>query len=87
MLNNKRRPAGDRTALRSLAASKIPTEIRAKLQTRPRLLGTLRPGTRLAVAADLTSPGEWIRMDTVEGWLARPPGPIGKRPAIFLLLA
>lgn len=46
-----------------------------------------RPATRLCVCAELTAPGEWIRMDTVEGWRARPAAPIGKRPAIFLLLA
>lgn len=42
--------------------------------------------TRLAVAADLTGPTEWIRMDTVSGWKAKPAA-VGKRPAIFLLLA
>ena len=50
------------------------------------LLQACRPGTRLAVAAELTSPGERIRMDRIEGWKARPET-IGKRPAIFLLLA
>ena len=44
-----------------------------------------RPSTRLAVAAELTSPREWIRMDRVEHWKAKP-ATIGKRPAIFLLL-
>lgn len=51
------------------------------------LLATCNAGTRIAVAADLTAPGEWIRMDAVEGWRVRPAEPIGKRPAIFLLLA
>ena len=50
------------------------------------LLKTCRPGTRLAVAADLTAPGEWIRSDAIEAWRERPAA-IGKRPAIFLLLA
>ncbi|HLX21741.1 MAG TPA: SAM-dependent methyltransferase [Usitatibacter sp.] len=50
------------------------------------LLQSCRPGTRIAVAAELTSPREWIRMDTVEKWRAAPET-IGKRPAIFLLLA
>ncbi len=50
------------------------------------LLQSCRPGTRIAVAAELTSPREWIRMDTVEKWRADP-ATIGKRPAIFLLLA
>jgi 16S rRNA (cytidine1402-2'-O)-methyltransferase len=50
------------------------------------LLQSCRPATRIAVAAELTSPREWIRMDTVERWRANP-ATIGKRPAIFLLLA
>jgi 16S rRNA (cytidine1402-2'-O)-methyltransferase len=45
-----------------------------------------RPGTRLAVAADLTSAREWVVMDTVAGWKGRA-ATLGKRPAIFLLLA
>jgi 16S rRNA (cytidine1402-2'-O)-methyltransferase len=51
------------------------------------LLQSLRPATRLAVAADLTGPNEWMRSDAVEDWNARPSPAIGKRPAIFLLLA
>jgi len=50
------------------------------------IVRTCRPGTRLAVAADLTSPREWIAMDTVAGWRKRAAA-VGKRPAIFLLLA
>jgi 16S rRNA (cytidine1402-2'-O)-methyltransferase len=50
------------------------------------ILQSCRAQTRLAVAAELTSPREWIRMDRIEGWRARNE-PIGKRPAIFLLLA
>ncbi len=50
------------------------------------LLGTCRGATRLAVAADLTSPAEWIRMQSVEAWRGKPVT-LGKRPAIFLLLA
>jgi 16S rRNA (cytidine1402-2'-O)-methyltransferase len=42
--------------------------------------------TRLAVAAELTSPREWIRSASVAAWRADVPA-IGKRPAIFLLLA
>jgi len=44
-----------------------------------------RDGTRLSVAAELTSEREWIRTDKVGGWRANRPT-IGKRPAIFLLL-
>ena len=50
------------------------------------LLQSCRPSTRIAVAAELTSPHEWIRMDTVERWRAKPAS-VGKRPAIYLLLA
>ena len=42
--------------------------------------------TRLAVAAELTSPNEWIRMQRIAEWRERPAA-IGKRPAIFLLAA
>jgi len=50
------------------------------------VLATCRAETRLCVAAELTSPRESIRMDRIEGWRAKH-APIGKRPAIFLLLA
>ena len=50
------------------------------------VLQSCRGSTRLCVAAELTSAREWIRMDRIEGWKARP-ATIGKRPAIFLLLA
>lgn len=48
------------------------------------LLRVCGPETRLAVAADLTGAGEWIRMATIHEWRSRP-GSIGKVPAIFLL--
>jgi 16S rRNA (cytidine1402-2'-O)-methyltransferase len=50
------------------------------------VLQACRGSTRLAVAAELTSAREWIRMDRVERWKEQP-SPVGKRPAIFLLLA
>ena len=50
------------------------------------IVKTCRPGTRLAIAADITSPREWIAVDSVAGWSKRA-AVIGKRPAIFLLLA
>lgn len=50
------------------------------------VLHACSPGTRLAIAADLTGPGEWIRSERLQAWKSRP-SPIGKRPAIFLLLA
>lgn len=49
-------------------------------------LKSCRATTRLAVAAELTSPREWIVMDTVAGWRKRV-ATIGKRAAIFLLAA
>jgi 16S rRNA (cytidine1402-2'-O)-methyltransferase len=49
------------------------------------ILATCRAETRLSVAVELTSPREWIRTESVEGWRARPAA-IGKRAAIFLLL-
>jgi 16S rRNA (cytidine1402-2'-O)-methyltransferase len=50
------------------------------------ILHACRGATRLAVAAELTSSREWIRMDAVAAWRSKPAA-IGKRPAIFLLLA
>jgi 16S rRNA (cytidine1402-2'-O)-methyltransferase len=50
------------------------------------VLKSLKPATRLAIAVELTSPQEWIAMDSVAGWRKR--GAIlGKRPAIFLVAA
>jgi 16S rRNA (cytidine1402-2'-O)-methyltransferase len=50
------------------------------------LLLACKPTTRLAVAVDLTSANESIRMRSIESWRRDRPA-IGKRPAIFLLLA
>jgi 16S rRNA (cytidine1402-2'-O)-methyltransferase len=50
------------------------------------LLQACRGASRLAVAADLTGPGESIRVARIDAWRARAE-PIGKRPAIFLLQA
>jgi 16S rRNA (cytidine1402-2'-O)-methyltransferase len=50
------------------------------------ILATCRATTRLAIAAELTSPDESVVMDTVAGWQKRS-ATIGRRPAIFLLLA
>ena len=50
------------------------------------LVATCKPATRIAVAVDLTSPREWIRMRRIDEW-RREPGAIGKRPAIYLLQA
>jgi 16S rRNA (cytidine1402-2'-O)-methyltransferase len=48
------------------------------------LLDACRPDTRLCVAADLTLPGETIATRRVADWRNTP---IGRRPAVFLLLA
>jgi 16S rRNA (cytidine1402-2'-O)-methyltransferase len=50
------------------------------------LLECCRPGTRLCVAADLTLPTESIRTLTVGDW-RNASATIGRRPAVFLLLA
>ena len=51
------------------------------------ILHSCKGTTRLCIAADLTGTTEWIRSDHVEDWKSRPSPAIGKRPAIFLLLA
>ncbi len=50
------------------------------------LLEAAAPGTRLCVAADLTLPSETIRTRSIADW-RRARADIGRRPAIFLLLA
>jgi len=50
------------------------------------LLSTCSANTRLCVAADLTLPTEWVRTRTVAEWRAARAA-IGRRPAVFLLLA
>ncbi len=46
-------------------------------------LRVLSPGTRLCVAASLTSPSQRIRSAPVSAWRSTP-WPLGKEPAIFL---
>jgi 16S rRNA (cytidine1402-2'-O)-methyltransferase len=50
------------------------------------LLESCAAGTRLCVAADLTLPGESISTKTIGEW-RRAKAVIGRRPAVFLLLA
>jgi 16S rRNA (cytidine1402-2'-O)-methyltransferase len=50
------------------------------------LLESCRDTTRLCIAADLTLPGETVRTKPVAEW-RRARTPIGRRPAVFLLLA
>ena len=50
------------------------------------LVDACAPGTRLCVAADLTLPTESIRTQALADWRRSRPT-LGKRPAVFLLLA
>ena len=50
------------------------------------LLESCRPGTRLCIAADLTLPGESVQTKSISDW-RRAKSAIGRRPAVFLLLA
>jgi 16S rRNA (cytidine1402-2'-O)-methyltransferase len=50
------------------------------------LLQACRPSTRICIAADITTPDEYIRTKTVAEWKKEKPI-IGKRPCVFLILA
>ncbi len=50
------------------------------------LCRTLRPQTRLCVAAGITTADEWICTHTVQEWARHPLPPLSKTPAIFLFL-
>ena len=50
------------------------------------LLSTCSPSTRLCVAADLTLAGESVITKSIAEW-RRQAEPVGRRPAVFLLLA
>ena len=50
------------------------------------LAESCHPGTRLCVAADLTLPTESITTRAISEW-SKGKAPIGRRPAVFLLLA
>jgi 16S rRNA (cytidine1402-2'-O)-methyltransferase len=50
------------------------------------LLESCSATTRLCVAADLTLPQEQVQVRRISGW-RRTPAAIGRRPAVFLLLA
>lgn len=51
------------------------------------LLASLAPQTRLCVARELATEGEWIATDTIARWKSRPRPDLAKRPAVFLFLA
>jgi 16S rRNA (cytidine1402-2'-O)-methyltransferase len=50
------------------------------------LLESCRDTTRLCIAADLTLPGETVRTQPIAEW-RRARTPLGRRPAVFLLLS
>lgn len=89
------RDAGERTKrIRDLEArSRKEAETEIFIETPYRndamvasLLEACAPTTRLCVAADLTLGSESVATRTVADWRRAPPA-IGKRPAVFLLLA
>ncbi len=51
------------------------------------LLGALQPGTRLAVAIDLTLPTETVLMKPISEWRKAPAPALDRRQAVFLFLA
>jgi 16S rRNA (cytidine1402-2'-O)-methyltransferase len=51
------------------------------------LLQTLAGTTRLCVARELTTEGEWIRTAAVADWKSRPAPDLHRKPVIFLFLA
>ena len=49
------------------------------------LLTTLRPQTRLCIAAGITTPDEWIRTHTIQEWKRIQLPDLSKIPAVFLI--
>lgn len=49
------------------------------------LLASLRPQTRMCIAAGITTPDEWIRTLTIEKWKKQQLPDLSKVPAIFLI--
>ena len=88
------KPAERRSAIKHFerrAASEGQTQIFIETPYRnakllEELLETCRPDTRLCIAADISSPAEYIRTDTVAGWRKSPRPELHKRPAVFLIL-
>jgi len=50
------------------------------------LVKTLRPQTRMCVAAGITTADEWIRTHTIQDWKKKTLPDLSKVPAIFLIL-
>ena len=89
------RDAGERTKrIRELEArSRKEAETEIFIETPYRndamvssLLEACAPSTRLCIAADLTMDSQSVRTQSIGDWRRAPPA-IGKRPAVFLLLA
>jgi 16S rRNA (cytidine1402-2'-O)-methyltransferase len=51
------------------------------------ILADCGPATRLAVAADLTGPDEFVATHSVDEWRRAPRPPLERRPTVFLLRA
>ena len=49
------------------------------------LCATLRPDTRMCIAAGITTPNEWIHTRTIREWKQTSLPDLGKIPAIFLI--
>jgi 16S rRNA (cytidine1402-2'-O)-methyltransferase len=49
------------------------------------LCATLRPDTRMCIAAGITTPDEWIHTRTIREWKQTSLPDLGKIPAIFLI--
>ena len=48
------------------------------------ILKLCKPATRLCIAVELTSPGEWVKTKTIAAWKKEKPD-LHKKPVIFLL--
>jgi 16S rRNA (cytidine1402-2'-O)-methyltransferase len=49
------------------------------------MCATLRPDTRMCIAAGITTPDEWIRTQSIRDWKRSGMPDLGKIPAIFLI--
>lgn len=49
------------------------------------MCATLRPDTRMCIAAGITTPDEWIRTQSIRDWKRSGMPDLGKVPAIFLI--
>lgn len=87
-------PAREQTIREHEARSRTHSETQVAIETPYRnqalfdaLVATLRPATRLALAIDLTLPGERVMMRSIADWRQAAPPDLAKRQAVFLFLA